>query len=264
VRVLRRARSPILCLGVTALACASDPSAPADAGVDPVPIERFAGVSSGPSGETGMLDLAVPRPAAAGASPFAAGAAVSGTLLVDGVESSIPLTGDVDPTGAELRFGGTVAGPLGRFSCTAALVDGSVRGKCTGADQRVRDFDARGAAGGAVRRFCGVWTDPLLEPAGPFNVLTQGGYAAAVFNSGIISGVAVGTRSGDDLTLSIAPIGTVTGRVSGDTVSGTWTVPAIGGGNFSGRVERCPTGAGSGATDAGSVDAAMGSSDAGG
>jgi hypothetical protein len=264
---MTRRASPALVWALVALACASEPSAPPDAGTRTIPTERFAGVLSGPGNETGLIDLTIPRAAGAATTTFLAGAAVSGTLLLDTVAGQIQLSGEVDASGAEVRFGGTVSSPLGRFSCSGAIVEGSLRGKCTGADRLSRDFDTRGAAGGAVRRFCGTWNDPVGAPAGPFNVLTQDGYAAAVFNSRIISGVAAGTLTGDELALTIVPIGTVAGRLSGDGLSGTWTVPAIGGGTFAGSAERCPTGAGPNPTDAGDAgagapDATMGSPDA--
>lgn len=163
-----------------------------------------------------------------------------GTLVLDTLLGGITLTGTVDTSGASITFTGTATTAFGRFHCTGQIVDGSLRGLCTGADGKPRNFDSRLVGAAPITRYCGTWTNTSSEPLGAFNVLTSGGYAAAVFSSPAVSGVAAGTLTGTTMMLTLPLSGSATGTTTGTTISGTWTAPGFGTGTFSGTTDQCP------------------------
>lgn len=211
---------------------------------------RYSGLLAGPSGETGVIELELPGASATNGSGTTAvpGGVVQGTLVMNTALGTITLGGTVDASGEAIHFEGTARTAFGRFTCTGNLTDGSLRGKCIGADNFSRDFDSRGGGAEPVLRFCGSFSDTSGTPIGAFNVLTSGAYAAAIYSTTGLAGVAPGTASDADLSFML-PFGTATGRVSGRTVSGDWSFP-INMGIFRGSLDDCPTPT-SGGLDAG-------------
>lgn len=223
---------------------------------------RYSGLLAGPSGETGVIELELPVANASNGLSTAAvpGGVVQGTLVLNTALGTITLTGTVDASGEAIHFEGTARTAFGRFMCTGNLVDGSLRGKCVGADNISRDFDSRSVGVEPILRYCGTFSDTTGTPIGAFNVLTSGTYAAAIYSTTGLAGVAPGTATDSDLSFML-PFGTATGRVSGRSVSGDWSFP-INMGTFRGSLDDCPTPT-SGGMDAGTADSGTSPPDSG-
>ncbi|MCC6751415.1 MAG: hypothetical protein IT371_27435 [Deltaproteobacteria bacterium] len=198
---------------------------------------HYAGLWAGPDGETGTLDLTFTNPVAK-ADRVVDGATISGTLTLSSALGPITLTGTL-VTADNVSFSGTATTVLGSFMCTGKLANGSFSGTCTGADGKKRYFDSRELGVAPVARYCGTFNGGQIS--GAFNLFTSGSYAGAVFWSGPLAGAAVGTISGKNVSLTIAsPAGTITGMIDGDELAGTYDVPGVGTGVFSGSKRRCP------------------------
>lgn len=232
--------------------CSSSSATKPDGSTNMNATVRYSGLLAGPAGETGVIELELPVANASNGLSTAAvpGGIVQGTLVMNTALGTITLSGTVDASGEAIHFEGTARTAFGRFMCTGNLVDGSLRGKCVGADNISRDFDSRTLGADPILRYCGTFSGSDGAPIGAFNVLTSGTYAAAIYSTTGLAGVAPGTAADTDLSFML-PFGTATGRVSGRSVSGDWSFP-LNMGTFRGSLDDCPTPT-SGGLDAGTT-----------
>jgi alpha-tubulin suppressor-like RCC1 family protein len=246
-------------LAAGAISCqSSTPPEPAASSPD-ASSPTYQGVFAGPVG-SGTIDLSVAGPAGglkqdlgSGVKPLGlpgGSLVVSGTLVLD--SGAIALSGTINASGATVTFSGTVTALGTTLSCTGQIAAGDLTGTCTASDGSKNYFNAALLGLSPIARYCGTLSEKGGKLSGAWNLFTSGGTAGAVFSAGTnLDGIAAGTVSAGGLvSLTIPPSGSAAGTVAGTKVSGTWKVPGVGNGAWSGSEGQCPTAGSGGGTDA--------------
>jgi hypothetical protein len=135
---------------------------------------------------------------------------------------TIQLMGTFDTTTGALMITG------GGFTFAGTLSNGVINGDCLGPGGIMGTFTVQSNSAGTVAVYCGTYggqangTWNLVQ--GADNTMT-GSYTSSEGDSGLITG----TRSGNNITLSISGQGTAMGTISGSSASGTWSVSGFSG-----------------------------------
>ena len=187
--------------------------------------DTFAGVLSG-GGETGILEIAVPKGAAksAGLRPsFATGAPSSGQAVgaIHLKVGTVELSGTFDPATGQLQLSGSDS--RGNWTLTGTFAADAFTGNYTGPNGP-GSFVATHATSGAgdLRLYCGTASG---DSTGAWNLVVSASGAAWGLGCGPNRcGQLKGTVSGGTVTLSSPddPTLVITGTDDGTTASGTW------------------------------------------
>ncbi len=199
-----------------------------DSGV--APAASYSGLSAGRDEENGALAVSFPKQAEA---------KVTGAIRIG--SETIMLRGDVDSTMENLAMSGFSQGAIGDLECSAAIEDSALRGACVGSDSETRSFYMR-ERGAAIGRYCGTFhaANAFGDTRGTFNIISQGATATAVYWSNVLSGIANGSVSGSNVSLTLRPTGAAIGHIDNAIISGTLDAPLFGTGTFTATAANCP------------------------
>lgn len=223
---MRRTLIAIAC-ALPLFGCHNEPDAPAIG----TPGTSFYGTYTDQAGHAGTVEL--DALSAMTTSPFVLGqergTSLVGELRIGGA-SIVELKGVYDEHAGTLDF----ASNDGAYDFNGTVASGQAKGSGSGPGGSATFVVFLGGTASSVDTFCGTATctsPPGCAASGDFNVAVNG---TEVLMAGSVDGsvaVAAGTSSASQLQVTIAqaPLNvTVTGTITGNTISGTWTDTASG------------------------------------
>ena len=213
---MRRVRAFLTLAALTAVAACSD-SGSSDT-------TEFDGVIAS-DGLSGTINISVPGVVASVVAPNFAGSITAGptepaatvnvtaTLKVKG-GSNVSLTGTYDLDSKTLGLNGS------GYTFTATFAGGRLSGSFTGPNG-MGIFSAFSRRGGEVALYCGTFAGAA---DGVWNLARHGNDLAGAFHEtdGSSAGTLTGTLSGNAISLTYTG-GTATGTLSGSSMNGSWT-----------------------------------------
>jgi hypothetical protein len=190
----------------------------------------FKGTVAGSGGRSGTIAITVQAKITAAAVRALASPSASAVITFsDG--STVALTGTYDSNSGTLSITG------GGYSVAGTIANDQVSGTFTAPDGGTGIFTLLDATQATVTNYCGTFTEPDDHGVWDFEVSATGTLAGNAFGNHFLT--LSGSVVGDQLAIQSSRGGTVTGTISGNTVSGT-IIPAPGtsggGGTFTGSV----------------------------